>query len=334
MGDRDYMKEDIQLCNTYREDVMIMKWLKDNYINFGIADKMTYKITEFARCIEFKEENEIKREKILNLSKAIRQDMKKIFLAYKKIDDFNNKDKSNQKLFCVNENNGLELFYDEERDTIQILMEYFLFKYRTIIEYTINILDIVIQLDEEAYRKRYKNKRLEDKLRLKKYKIQEMKLDYLNGLISKDSRTGVLNTKWFNNIRVTRNEIVHNGASCVIFNDKNIMFQIYDLNVDEIVCTERYLSNGNAIYCDYFAVTNIAYLVYFIDTIFSILMSESNDMQNRICYKDYEIKYEEENNMIYEHLDRLKLINFDLISEGQKKLFKTIDKYINYIVKE
>lgn len=317
---------------TYNEDINKMRWLKEEYFKYNIADKMTYKITELVRSIEFEKNDEINKEKILNLGKAIRQDFKKMILTSKRIYDYSKKNNSNKPLFYINKSGEAEIYYDEEKDITGMSMEYFLSKYRVIIEYTINILDTLIKFDKNAYKREHiEQSNNNGRFMLKNSEIQEIKLDYLKSLISEDARYSVLNIEWFDDLRTIRNEIIHKGASCMIFDEKDILFQIYDLNVEEIVCTQRYLSNGSAIYCDYFIATNIAYLVYFIDTIFSILIEtkgEFNEIKN-FCCKKYKTKINDNSTKITEYLKK-RGFTFENSSEAQNKLSCIIDKYLNY----
>lgn len=151
--------------------------------------------------------------------------------------------------------------------------------------------------------------------------IYNMKLDYLKSLID-DDRNKILNDKWFQGIRKTRNSIIHRGATCLVFGDSsNKLFQIYDLEVEELVWDDIYLYSGNCVHFDYFIILNIAYLAYFIDSIFSIILSE--------------IHYEENTDPITQHI-----INdmFNYVGDKQKAIMNwnknIIDGYYTLLHKK
>ncbi|RCX10428.1 hypothetical protein DFR58_12920 [Anaerobacterium chartisolvens] len=232
-------------------DIGILKWFHKSYKATDMVSALTYKIGRCDFALQVKELLDIE-----NYLKAIRQDFRKIFLAIKDIEDIYAK--------YIHEKDNTRL---PESETVAIFIEYIFAKYRVIIEYTLKILDMLVK---------YKGDKVSEHERF------NMKLDYLKALIENDNRQYILNSEWFQSIRKTRNAIIHNGATCVVFNDnKNKLFQVYNLEVDELVTDgEMYLYNGNCIYFNYFIVLNIAYLAYFIDSVFSVVLDNIGYKEN------------------------------------------------------
>lgn len=121
-------------------DMQRLQWLTENYSDKNISSVTKMKICSFLDSIQFK--------KLEDIEKAISQDIKKMLLTAKKIHDYSLEFRKTP-LFVANENGEAELFYDEKRDSLQINMEFYIYKYRVIIEYIMRILDLVIDMDEK-----------------------------------------------------------------------------------------------------------------------------------------------------------------------------------------
>lgn len=237
-------------------DIDIIKYIYELYENKDIPSE----ITKNMQMVIFS--NEIDYEKVDNYLKAIRQDLKKIFLAIEDI----------EKIFKETQN------YFDDSETIGIFIEYIFGKYRAILDYVYIIADLTLPI-------KYSKSKLRD------YEKFNELLDYLKNSISDDGQKSILNTFWFSDIRKTRNSIIHNGSTCLVFKDKKEKtFQIYDLEVNELVIDkEMYLHKGNCIYYDYYLTLNISYLIYFIDVVFSLIVkrgeiSEETKKQGEILH--------------------------------------------------
>lgn len=271
-------------------DIETIKWFYEKYSNIDIPTLLTYKMQ---MCNNFK----LTDKQLFDLDnylKAIRQDIRKIFLSIQNIET----------VYSTYE--GKNNLADNDRESVAIYIEYIITKYRVIIEYTLKILDMVVVYSGS------KNK--ENGKKYSSDEIYNMKLDYLKSIID-DDRNKILNDKWFQGIRKTRNSIIHRGATCLVFGDSNKkLFQIYDLKVDELVWDDIYLYDGNCVYFDYFIILNIAYLTYFVDSIFSIILTE--------------IRYEESDDPM---VQRIKNYMFSFVGDKQKTVIRwakdIIDEY-------
>lgn len=241
---------DISAANI--NDINRLKWFYNKYKEKDVPILLTHKMQ---LCNKFSLSNEQLYD-MDNYLKAIRQDMRKIFLSVWNIDS----------IYSLYKNQEEKNLLDDERSMIAIYIEYAITKYRVIIEYTLKVLDMIVK---------YSGKKVkENGKRISSDEMYNMKLDYLKSLIDDERRT-ILNDKWFQSIRKTRNSIIHNGATCLVFGEsKEKLFQIYNLEVEEIITDDFYLYSGNCIHFDYFISLNLAYLTYFIDTIFSVILTK------------------------------------------------------------
>ena len=229
---------------------MVMKEVKRLYSNKNIS----YEVTKLIQISDFKNND----NKIDLYLKALRQDLNKIFLVIDKIDN-------------IYENYENESSVKYESNLVAIYIEYIFGKYRTILDYIYKIADVILNV-------RY------PKAKLKDYERFNILLDLLKNKIKADSyKANLLNTLWFNDIRKTRNSIIHNGATCMVFdNSKKKLFQVYDLEVNELIFDMNiYLHDGNCIYFDYYITLNLSLLIYFIKEVFDLLASEGNINDDR-----------------------------------------------------
>lgn len=297
-----------------------LKWLQENYYDKNIADFIKIRIGTFLASIKLIESD----KKIFNsdnIEKAISQDIKKMLLAAKKINDYSI-GYQDIPLFFENENGYAELFYDEEKDSIQIYMEYFIYKYRVLVEYIVKILDKVIYLDYSLYKKNHSKKHIE------KFEITDIKLEYIRQLV-KNYGSKQLDLEWFDEMRKVRNKLVHEGASCLIINNENEpLFQVYNLEVDDLFRPEEFLSNGSVISCKYFIAVTVSYWIYFIDTIFQLLININDDKKITClgCKLNYKvIESGLENNLDF--IDKICGIN-NHIPSYQKSLLDMVMQYL------
>lgn len=144
--------------------------------------------------------------------KAIRQDFAKIKLTMEVIDRVHSKYLKNRSDFFL----SLKL-----KDELGIYIEYIFFKYRVILEYIQDILEICITCRfSNSERKVYSRKKNHEKF------------EYLLQYVAKNSqKNGVLNIEWFQKLRLDRNELVHKGASCLVFDDeKDLLFKVWAID--------------------------------------------------------------------------------------------------------
>ena len=281
---------------NFEYDQNKLKWLHNNYNERSIADLLKMRVSAFLASIELIN-NKSKMDKLDNIEKAISQDIKKMLLAAKKINDYSIMYQDNP-LFVENENGEAELFYDEQKDSIQIYMEYFIYKYRVIVEYVVKILDEVVYMDEAAYKKNYSSEQLD--------------LD------------------WFDEVREVRNKLMHEGASCLIFNNENEpLFQVYNLEVDDLFRPEEFLYNGDVISCKYFIAVSVSYLIYFVDTIFQLLKNINDN--KKFAWSECKLNYKVVGNEFEKELDFIdKMCGIsNHIPIYQKSLFEMIVQYLD-----
>ncbi|MCH5271170.1 MAG: hypothetical protein J1E83_10530 [Lachnospiraceae bacterium] len=315
------MREELYKGINFENDQKKLKWLQNEYCEKNIADLIKMRISAFLASIELIE-NKSKMVKLDNIEKAISQDIKKMLLVTKKVKDYAIGHQGNP-LFVENENGEAELFYDEEKDSIQIYMEYFIYKYRVIVEYVVKILDKVIHMDESAYKKNNSKKHIGE------YERTNVKLEYIRKLIQKYSSEQI-DLEWFDEVRKVRNKLVHEGASCMIFyNGNEPLFQVYNLEVDDLFMPEEFLSNGNVISCKYFIAVTVSYLIYFVDTIFQILKNVNDDKkfvwsECKLNYKVVESEFEKG----LDFIDKMYGIS-SFIPIYQKSLFEMIEQYLD-----
>lgn len=279
-------------------DIKRLKWLYEKYCNQDIPILLTNKMQ---LCNKFSLSPKQLHD-LDNYLKAIRQDMRKIFLSINNID----------RIYSSYPKQGRKELLPSDKETIAIYIEYIITKYRVIIEYTLKILDMVVEYRGAMFKGNRK--------KLTHTDLYNMKLDYLKRLISNDDRRRILNDEWFESIRKTRNSIIHNGATCLVFDGgKEKLFQIYNLEVDELIVDDFYLHTGNCIYFDYFISLNLANLIYFIDSIFSVVLE-------KIGYD-----YNEETDSIVELIVSPAL---NTVSDTQKCVMNWVDNIIKMYDKE
>lgn len=315
------MGEELYKGINFEYDQKKLDWLKNKYCEKNIAGLIKMRISGFLASIELIE-NKSKMVKLDNIEKAISQDIKKMLLAAKKVNDYSIGYQGNP-LFVENENGEAELFYDEEKDSIQIYMEYFIYKYRVIVEYVVKILDEVIYMDESAYKK------INSKKHIGEFERTNVKLEYIRKLILKYSSEQI-DLEWFDEVRKVRNKLVHEGASCMIFNNENEpLFQVYNLEVDDLFMPQEFLSNGNVISCKYFIAVTVSYLIYFVDTIFQILRNINED--KKFVWSECKLNYKVVGSEFEKGLDFIdKMCGIsNHIPIYQKSLFEMIEQYLD-----
>lgn len=84
---------------NYKKDKEVMKWLKQNYQEYNIANKTTLELAKFINSLSYNKNEHLNIDKLHEFGKAIRQDMKKMMLSAKMIYEYSKVDRSNESPF-------------------------------------------------------------------------------------------------------------------------------------------------------------------------------------------------------------------------------------------
>ena len=146
--------------------------------------------------------------------KAIRQDFAKILVIMNSIDKTYSayqKDEYIPSYFSI--------MKDQATAELGCFIEYLFAKYRVILEYVQQILEICIPPKlSSTIRNEYNQL-------TKYYKKYNFLLKFIAENFGK--RSNLLNMEWFQQLRVERDLIIHDGATCLVFGDKeNLLFKV------------------------------------------------------------------------------------------------------------
>lgn len=212
-------------------------------------------------------------ERIDDLFKATRQDFSKILTIMNCIEDT---------YTMYRENRFTRSYFEIGNPALEEIachIEYLFTKFRVILEYMEEILDICIPpILSDNEKKEY------EKMRKKKGpKAKAERFDYLLNYISlnDEEKQKILNTKWFQDFRENRNFLVHRGAGCLVYDDKTeILFSVMRIDEmereEEIKLDEYFLTDNMLIRYQRFWGIMISELILFCEAIFEFLLSKAS----------------------------------------------------------
>lgn len=214
-----------------------------NFENIGISDK---------EC-----------KKINYKLKTIRQDFAKILIMMNRI----------EKVYSEYQNgtynaNYVSLVADEAEGELGCIIEYLFSKYRVIIEYIFQILEILIPI-------KFNENESSEYLEFKKWhKKHRFLIKYLENKIG--NKDNLINMEWFQQFRIDRDFIIHDGATCLVFGDKKqLLFKVMTtdaLDKEEEIQDDFFSANNNLIKYTYFWGLQISKLIIFCETVFDFLL--------------------------------------------------------------
>lgn len=242
-----------------------------------------HKSTSFLNNVFFEGVSE-ENHKILDYKlKAIRQDFAKILIMMNTINKTYSAYQKNEYIPSY-----ISIANEQATSELGCFIEYLFAKYRVILEYIQQILEICILPILDAQNK-------EDYNKLKKaHKRYKFLLKYISENI--EETKDILNIEWFQNLRVDRDFIIHDGATCLVFGDKeNLLFKVMTTDAldkeEESEQDEFFLEYNGLVNYSYYWGLYISKLIVFSETIFQFLLSIGNLKDEYKFFLDNELLY-------------------------------------------
>lgn len=252
--------------DKYKKEMLVkvLNLIKEDYVFYESTSKLQNAF--------FCNLNDEEYKRVDYLLKATRQDFNKILTIMNCIEN----------TYSMYRDNTFKREYlivgDIPLEEMACHIEYLFTKFRVILEYMEEILEICIPpiLPDD------KKKDYNEMVKKKGIKAKVARFDYLLGYISKDDDEDkkILNTNWFQDFRENRNFLVHRGASCIVYGDKNeLLFNVMkidEMEREDILCIDKYFLKDNQLikYHRFWGIM-LSELIVFCEAIFGFLLNKA-----------------------------------------------------------